>query len=305
MKLQEGDTWRAIRKLDLKLPSILIIFFLKRLCSQHSDTLFLTKWVRRRFRRFSQLLLKSQTEVCMWQPCKYLKGQRGRVLVAVTLQSIFIDWNLEKRMLCSESWLELLILTFLRSWPSRLPQNSSPVEVRRKASLPVLIRQRGKDKHFSCSVWWWVKGSVALFSHTGAVPGYLCVFDGSFPISATRISASAWCPVKGEETSSRLVGNTWAWKLTGNSWQCQYWQQFLFHLSSSRNVTPCSHLPLRMGLIHFSKLAANPHTNYMSHSCTHYQQRWGGEHSRSLRGWVRRDEAENSHTRGFMLWSGK
>lgn len=57
---KKGDAWWAVTKLDPNLPSILIIFCPKRLCSQHSDTMFLTKWVRRHFGRFSQLLLKSQ-----------------------------------------------------------------------------------------------------------------------------------------------------------------------------------------------------------------------------------------------------
>lgn len=121
----------------------------------------------------------------------------------------------------------------------------------------------------------------------GLCQDYLCVFDRSLPISASKIPVSAWCPVKGEETSSRLVGNTRGCELAGNSWQCQRWQQFLIHLSRLRNVAPCSQLPSKMGLINFFKLAANPHSNLVSHSCTQYQQRWGGA-QQQLRGWVRK-----------------
>lgn len=70
--------------------------------------------------------------MCMWQTSKYLRGQRGTFLVAVTLQSIFIHYNLGKLMLCSKSCfimfnkekeivLVLLIYTSQWSWPSTLP----------------------------------------------------------------------------------------------------------------------------------------------------------------------------------------
>lgn len=180
--------------------------------------------------------------------------------------------------------------------------------MRRKASLPVLNRHRGKDGilwtlFLHCMM---VGERISNFCSVtlGLCQDYLCVFDRSLPISASTIPVSAWCPVKGEETSSRLMGNMRGWELAGNSWQCQRWQQFLFHLSRLRNVAPCSQLPSKMGLIHFFKLAANPHSNLVSHSCTQYQQRWGGEHSSSWGAEREGDGAGNSHMR-VMLWGGK
>lgn len=72
--------------------------------------------------------------MCMWQSSKYLKGQRGTFLVAVTLQSMFIHCNSGDWMLCLKSCLimfnqeeemvlVLLIFTSQRSWPSSLPRN--------------------------------------------------------------------------------------------------------------------------------------------------------------------------------------
>lgn len=65
----------------------------------------------------------------MWQPSKYLKGQRGRVLVAVTPQSIFIHWNLGKWMLCSESCLDPHIpVVMAHKLPQKLISSKSEEE---------------------------------------------------------------------------------------------------------------------------------------------------------------------------------
>lgn len=49
-----------------------------------------------------------QIFMCMWQPSKYLKGQRGTFLVAVTLRSVFVHCSLGRRVLCSKSCCILL-----------------------------------------------------------------------------------------------------------------------------------------------------------------------------------------------------
>lgn len=77
--------------------------------------------------------------MCLWQPNKYLKGQRGTFFVAVTLQSIFRHCNLGKWMRFSKSCL-IMFNQEERIVPALLiitPRTSGPRQATSKLILSV------------------------------------------------------------------------------------------------------------------------------------------------------------------------